>query len=181
MLNDSLIIKHFKDQWKQMVIVERSGSDLLITDRSVIVRLPDIHKLFNDRAMFPELPTDGECFNYSKQRPINKQGLGIQRLIDQIVKGGLRVLAPTDWQFCGKTNARLFYSDNVPIFIDQKFLDLFNDSFALRGNKANSPIIMGSDDYVIGAIMPVSIRLQPENIFPAHLKFDITEETGGKR
>ncbi|HEY8464212.1 MAG TPA: hypothetical protein VIM29_09370, partial [Bacillota bacterium] len=81
MLKETLVNKYFKNAWKSQIFVERFEKNYYVTDKNVILKLPLNATLFNDRAMFPELPEDGKCFAYSKVCGIIKDGSSSVKLV----------------------------------------------------------------------------------------------------
>ena len=178
MLNENLITKHFKALWKSRIFVERQGDQLFVTDTNLLIRLPDTAALFNDRAMFPELPEDGESFTYSKQIGFNKNGPKVYDLIKTFCSQDLKPVTLSKWFFnVGKAEsvfARLLYFDTVPVMVNQSFLNLFNCLPFVYGTGGHKPIIVFEDETtdpaaVLGAIMPVKFNkdtLDPADKFP---------------
>lgn len=188
MLNESKMVKYFKNAWKEKIFVEaREDSDeLLICDSKVLVKVSVSLKLFNDRAMFPELPTQpGECFTYGKWDGFHKHGPKMYTLIEDLLKENLKELTITPWLYFNKINtARLFYAGEKYLFANQIFLELFDGPYKAYSalHSASSPIILINinDDYddclnaermlkaFFAMIMPTKLNIiTDEDKFPA--------------
>lgn len=172
MINDSKVIKHFKNAWKEKrIFVEcRENRKMLICDLNIVIEVPITLKLFNDREMFPELPTQPkECFTYSRTIGFEKQGPQIYKLIENLLASDLKKLMITRWLF---DNIRLLHNNEKYLFIDQRYLDLFEESYqAYSSLQPNAPIVLASDQIhfvedVIAIIMPIKTNLTDEDKFP---------------
>jgi hypothetical protein len=144
MLKETLINKYFKAAWKSRLGVERSGENYWVTNGNVILKLPLNATLFNDRAVFPELPGDGESFTYSKNGGVNKNGTGLVRLVKQLISNGLSDVNVTPWAILDtKTNCRLLLLKSNKILLDQRFFDWFDTTpNAFTSQKGMGPVIL---------------------------------------
>jgi hypothetical protein len=143
-MKDTLINKYFKAAWKSRIFVERSGENYWVTNNDVILKLPLNAMLFNDRAVFPELPGDGESFTYSKVSGINKNGAKLVNLTKQLIGHDLQSVNITPWAIMGtKINYRLLLLKSDKILLDQRFFDWFYampNAFARQ--KSTEPVIL---------------------------------------
>lgn len=180
MLNESLVIKYFKKALKGRVFLENYHGDLYITDTNIIIKIPGNplqFKLFNDHAMFPELPGIGESYTYSKLVGFNKQGPSCYKLIKSLLDNDYKPLTVTPWILeTGDKTVRLSYCEKTPIFIDTRFLNLF-DGHTWHGTDHNKPIIdaLNVED-ITGVLMPFKVKFEPRHSFPAHLDFLLAEQ-----
>jgi hypothetical protein len=163
------------------ILVENSDPGYLISDTHLILRVSKDLKLFNDRALFPELPPENECYTYSKLRGFQKDGPKIEELIKHFLKEDLTEIQATPWRY---KNAVLMYNDEKHLFVDQQFLNLLANSHTGYNNtkRTNSPIIYGDNKdvkKVFAVIMPLRIDFTRENCskFP-HIP-ELIEETKG--
>ena len=166
MINESAVNKHFKKVWRDgQILVENSDPGYLISDTHLILRVSKDLKLFNDRALFPELPPENECYTYSKLRGFQKDGPKIEELIKHFLKEDLTEIQATPWRY---KNAVLMYNDEKHLFVDQQFLNLLANSHTGYNNtkRTNSPIIYGDNKdvkKVFAVIMPLRIDFTREN------------------
>lgn len=182
MINESAVTKHFKRAWKDgRILVENSSPGYLISDINLILRVSKDLKLFNDRALFPELPPENKCYIYSKLRGFQKDGPGIEELMKRFLKEDLAEIQATPWRY---ENAVLMYNDEKHLFVNQQFLNLLANSHTGYNNtkRTDSPVIYGdSKDVkkVFAVIMPLRIDFTSEdsNRFPNIP--ELIEETKG--
>jgi hypothetical protein len=143
-MKETLINKYFKTAWKSRISVERSGENYWITNNDIILKLSLDATLFNDRAMFPELPQDGESFTYSKVSGVNKNGPGLVKLTKQLIGHDLQSVNITPWAIMEtKINYRLLLLKSDKILLDQRFFDWFYAMpNAFTRQKSTEPVIL---------------------------------------
>lgn len=173
MINESAVNKHFKKVWRDgQILVENSDPGYLISDINIILRVSKGLKLFNDRALFPELPPENKCYIYSKLRGFQKDGPGIEELMKRFLKEDLAEIQATPWRY---EDAVLMHNNEKYLFVNQQFLNLLNlvtNHIGYNNTKrTDSPIIYGdSKDVkkVFAVIMPLRIAFTSEdsNRFP---------------
>jgi hypothetical protein len=173
MINESAVNKHFKKVWRDgQILVENSSPGYLISDINIILRVSKDLKLFNDRALFPELPPENKCYIYGKLRGFQKDGPKIEELIKRFLKEDLTEIQATPWRY---ENAVLMYNDEKHLFVDQRFLNMLNlvtNHIGYNDTKrTDSPVIYGNSKdvkKVFAVIMPMRIYFTSEdsNRFP---------------
>ena len=96
MINESAVTKHFKKVWKDgQILVENSDPGYLISDTHLILRVSKDLKLFNDRALFPELPPENKCYTYGDLRGFQKNGPKIEELMRRFLEEDLTEIQAT--------------------------------------------------------------------------------------
>lgn len=166
MINESAVNKHFKTVWKEgQILVENSDPGYLISDTNLILRVSKDLKLFNDRALFPELPPENKCYIYSKLRGFQKDGPKIEELIKHFLKEDLSEIQATPWRY---ENAVLMYNNEKHLFVNQQFLNLLANSHTGYNNtkRTDSPVIYGDNKdvkKVFAVIMPMRINFTSED------------------
>ena len=182
MINESAVNKHFKKVWRDgQILVENSDPGYLISDINIILRVSKDLKLFNDRALFPELPPENECYTYSKLRGFQKDGPKIEELIKHFLKEDLTEIQATPWRY---KNAVLMYNDEKHLFVNQQFLNLLANSHTGYNNtkRTDSPVIYGNSKdvkKVFAVIMPMRIDFIREDCSKFPNIPEIIEETKG--
>lgn len=161
MFNDSKVVKHFKEVWKNgRVLVENSDPGYLISDINIVLRVSPGLKLFNDREMFPELPGPGESYMYGKHFGFRKDGPKIKKLIESFLKSELVEVHATPWRH---RDAVLVRGGQKYQFLDQRFLDLFNGNYTglCKLEKRHEPVIYGGTtvEKVFAVLMPMRVDL----------------------
>ena len=184
MINESAVNKHFKKVWRDgQILVENSDPGYLISDINLILRVPEGLRLFDDRALFPELPPENKCYTYGKLRGFQKNGPKIEELIKNFLKEDLAEIQATPWRH---EDAVLMHNNEKYLFVNQQFLNLLNlvtNHIGYNDTKrTDSPVIYGdSKDVkkVFAVIMPMRIDFTSEdsNRFPNIP--EIIEETKG--
>lgn len=168
MINESAVNKHFKKVWRDgQILVENSDPGYLISDTHLILRVSKDLKLFNDRALFPELPPENKCYIYSKLRGFQKDEPKIEELVKRFLKEDLVEIQATPWRY---KNAVLMYNDEKHLFVDQQFLNLLNlvtNHIGYNDTKrTDSPVIYGNSKdvkEVFAVIMPMRIDFTRED------------------
>ncbi len=184
MINESAVNKHFKKVWRDgQILVENSDPGYLISDTILILRVSKDLKLFNDRALFPELPPENKCYTYSKLRGFQKDGPKIEELMKRFLKEDLAEIQATPWRY---EDAVLMHNNEKYLFVNQRFLNLLNlvtNHIGYNNTKrTDSPIIYGNSKdvkKVFAVIMPLQIDFTREDYskFP-HIP-ELIEETKG--
>ncbi len=184
MINESAVNKHFKKVWRDgQILVENSDPGYLISDINIILRVSKDLKLFNDRALFPELPPENKCYTYGKLRGFQKNGPKIEEFIKHLLKEDLTEIQATPWRY---KDAVLMYNNEKHLFVDQQFLNLLNlvtNHIGYNDTKrTDSPVIYGNNKdvkKVFAVIMPMRIIFTSEdsNRFPNIP--ELIEETKG--
>jgi hypothetical protein len=146
MLNETLITNYFKQSWKYRIYVEQvDASTMLVCDGDVILKVTPDFKLFNDRSMFPELPTEGESHTYSKTMGNNKATLEIKKLVEQILRKDIEEAVITSWVLLDNmVPARLLHIGDIPILVTQKHLDWFDKTIKAFSDR-DTPVILTND------------------------------------
>jgi len=166
MINESAVNKHFKKMWKEgRIFVEDSGPGYLISDVNLILRVPEGLRLFDDRALFPELPPENKCYTYGKLRGFQKTGPKIEELIKNFLEEDLAEIQATPWQH---EDAVLMRNNEKHLFVNRQFLDLLADNYVGYNNieRKNSPIIYGDSknlEEIFAVIMPMRIDFTRED------------------
>lgn len=182
MINESAVNKHFKKVWRDgQILVEGSDPGYLISDINIILRVSKDLKLFNDRALFPELPPENKCYTYGKLRGFQKNGPKIEELMKHLLEEDLAEIQATPWRY---ENAVLMYNDEKHLFVNQQFLNLLANSHTGYNNtkRTDSPVIYGdSKDVkkVFAVIMPMRIDFTREDCSKFPNIPEIIEETKG--
>src|SRR5690554_6899332 len=168
MINESAVNKHFKKMWKKgQIFVEDSSPGYLISDVNLILRVPEGLRLFDDRALFPELPPENKCYTYGKLRGFQKTGPKIEELIKNFLEEDLAEIQATPWRY---EDAVLMYNNEKHLFVDQQFLNLLNlvtNHIGYNNTKrTDSPIIYGDSknlEEIFAVIMPMRIDFTRED------------------
>lgn len=184
MINESAVNKYFKKVWRDgQILVENSDPGYLVSDTNLILRVSKDLKLFNDRALFPELPPENKCYIYSKLRGFQKDGPKIEELMKHFLKEDLTEIQATPWRY---EDAVLMCNNEKYLFVNQQFLNLLNlvtNHIGYNDTKrTDSPIIYGNSKdvkKVFAVIMPMRINFTSEdsNRFPNIP--ELIEETKG--
>ena len=184
MINESAVNKHFKKVWRDgQIFVENSDPGYLISDTHLILRVSKDLKLFNDRALFPELPPENKCYSYSKLRGFQKDGPKIEEFMKNLLKEELAEIQATPWRY---ENAVLMHNNEKYLFVNQQFLNLLNLVTTHIGynntKRTDSPVIYGdSKDVkkVFAVIMPLRIEFIKNNYNKFPNIPELIEETKG--
>ena len=186
MINESAVNKHFKKMWKKgQIFVEDSSPGYLISDVNLILRVPEGLRLFDDRALFPELPPENKCYTYgklySKLHGFLKVGPEIEELIKNFLKEDLAEIQATPWRY---EDAVLMHNNEKYLFVNQQFLNLLAGNYTGYNNieRKDSPVIYGdSKDIkkVFAVIMPMRIDFTREDCSKFPNIPELIEETKG--
>ena len=184
MINESAVNKHFKKVWRYgQIFVENSDPGYLISDTNLILRVSKDLKLFNDRALFPELPPENKCYTYGELRGFQKNGPKIEELMKRFLEEDLAEIQATPWRY---ENAVLMYNDEKHLFVDQRFLNLLNlvtNHIGYNNTKrTDSPVIYGDSKDVkkaFAVIMPMRIDFTRKDYSKFPNIPEIIEETKG--
>lgn len=176
MINESAVTKHFKRAWKGgRIVVERAKNGdggpggYLITDLNIALRVPPNLRLFNDRAMFPELPPVDKTYTYGECYGFQDSGPQIERLIiDTLKNEDLNGLKISPWQH---GDAVLLHHGHKYTFLNRKFLDLLDGTYSAYGTAKPGALVMFTPgeltaDQVFAVMAPMRIRFDEGGKFP---------------
>jgi len=166
MLNETLVIKYFKEAYKDRIFIQNCDGHLILGTTNVFVKIPGNpyqFKLFNDRSAFPEMPKEiGSSMIYSKQPDSCNytKGPNMQAVIDTVLSKDLKPVSFSPWLLKStETHAHLTYCEKEPILINQTFLNLFDNETSWYGSDSKSPVLIATPaltlDGFYGLIMPM--------------------------